>query len=33
MKTFKIVKFIVNLMQDIRNKIVDYRNERKTRGT
>jgi hypothetical protein len=33
MKTFRIVKFIVNLMQDIRNKIVDYRNERKTRGT
>jgi len=33
MKTFRIVKFIVNLMQDIRNKIIDYRNERKTRGT
>jgi len=33
MKTFRIIKFIVNLMQDIRNKIVDYRNERKTRGT
>ena len=33
MKTFRIIKFIVRLMQDIRNKIVDYRNERKTRGT
>jgi len=33
MKTFRIIKFIVNLMQDIRNKIIDYRNERKTRGT
>jgi len=33
MRSFRIIKFIVNLMQDIRNKIVDYRNERKTRGT
>jgi len=33
MRSFRIIKFIVNLMQDIRNKIIDYRNERKTRGT
>jgi hypothetical protein len=33
MKTFKIVKFIVNLMQDIRNKIVEFRDAKRTRGT
>jgi hypothetical protein len=33
MRSFRIIKFIVNLMQDIRNKIIEYRNERKTRGT
>ena len=29
----KILKSLVSLMQDIRNKIVEYREVRKTRGT
>jgi hypothetical protein len=33
MRSFKFLKLIVKLMQDIRNKIVEFRDVKRTRGT